>query len=153
MKKKGLFIITFLLICFSLCGCGFHKDTISLEQLQEIAIQKEYEYMDSTESFKEDKNIKRVGMVASNYWHLEFYEFNDVKSAEEIFESNKKSFEKEKQNTSLEEENHSWNSETYSLTTATEYMYISRIQNTLLFARVPVEYRSNVKSFVKSIQY
>jgi hypothetical protein len=153
MKKKILFISTFLFICFALCGCTLKKNTITMEHLQEVSIAKEYEFMDITEQFQEDERIQNVGMVASNYWHLEYYLFDNEESAMETFESNKKTFLTFKGNTSSEEESHFGNYETYGLTTITEYMYICRVENTLVFARVPVEYRSNVKSFVKNIGY
>lgn len=153
MKTKTIMIVLSLILCFLLCGCTLKKEAITPYQLKTAAEKKDYQFMDISDQFKYDKRINSVSLVSTNYWHVEFYVFEEKEGTLDVYESNKISFIDAKSETSSEVEKHSLNYDTYSLVTKTEFMYLSRVDNTLMFVRVPVEYRDKVLKFLESVGY
>ena len=152
MKNK-MIIILLLIAIFLITGCSIHKTAISSNDFENITNENEYYYFDVSEKFKDDNKVKSASMAATTVWQTEFYVLNNKTSAIEMFESNKQVAEVEKTNTSYEETKKGTNYESYSLTTNKTYTYICRVDNTIIFSRVPVEYRGKTKSFVKKLGY
>ena len=103
--------------------------------------------------FKED-NIKK-GFVSINLrgWKVEFYELTSSDSAEEMFDTNKALFEKEKTKNSSDASSNIRNYNTYSLTTSLNYYYLSRVDNTLLYVKVDLSHKKDVKKFIDKLGY
>lgn len=152
MKKK-FFILCLFLIMITLTGCSLKRDPVSMDDFQKLTEEKNYNFMDVSDQFEEDDKILKAGLCATSVWQIEFYELDTVEHAKEMFESNKNSFEEEKGITSSELSNTMINYQIYALTTKDTYMYISQCENTVLYIRTPVEYRSKVKKFVKDLGY
>ena len=149
MKKLIILIIFISLLC---CGCNSNRKAITMDEFRSKTVEKDYNFFDVTDNFLDNTNIKEASMAATNIWHIEFYILDTDLHAEEMFEFNKKSFLEIKDNSkSYSEDINKKN--IYSLTTIKEYMYVSRIDNTLIFARVPVENRGAVKRFIKDLGY
>ena len=152
MKNK-ITIISLLTIIFIITGCSIHKTAINSNDFEKIATDNEYYFFDVSEKFSDDKKVKSASMAATTVWQTEFYILNNKTSATEMFESNKQVAIAEKTNTSYEETKKGTNYESYSLTTNKTYTYICRVDNTIIFSRVPIEYRNKTKSFVKKLGY
>ena len=154
MKTRKLNLCLILLIgLFLLNGCQSSKKPITLEEFQTYTEGKEYVFMNISEQFDYDEKVESAAMASTSVWHVEFYILDSQENAEEIFEANRLSFQETKISTSAEKEKTAYHSKTYELTTSYEFMYLCQVDNTLLFARVPVEYRSKVLSFAKGLNY
>ena len=70
-----------------------------------------------------------------------------------MFLTNKTTFESYKSNSSTELKTTMGNYETYALTSGGYYMYVSRVDNTLLYLRVDDKYKATVKSLVEELGY
>ena len=117
--------------------------------------QKEYYFLNTTENFQDDSMIQEAGLAYTAVWQIEFYVLDTEEDAITIYQKNITNYEdlKDTINTySLTEKTYR-NGETYSLTTNTKYLYVSRIDRTVLFIYVPVEYRSKVSRFAKDLGY
>ena len=147
--KKIIICIFGILV---LTGCQLKKDVFSFDTIQTKAMAKEYQYLDVTEQFQDDKRIHDVRMVATTHWQIEFYVFDTVESAKDVFENNQESFQKEKENTSSESSQKMINYQTYSLMTRSTFMYLEQVDNTLIYIHVPIEYRKATLNFLKSIK-
>lgn len=149
---KKIFIILLILLCF---GCGKIQSPITLEEFQDNCDKNELYFYDISDNFKESQKVIQAGMASTSVWHIEFYIFNEEDDAIEAYESNKQNFlDVKKESTTFTDSDKSYNNKvTYSLTTNTTYYYISRIDETMIFVQVPVEYRGRVKKFHESLGY
>ena len=153
MKRKLFIYILLFISLFLLTGCSLKKKALSMDEFQDITIKNNYMFLDVTDQFEYNKSIKKAGLAATSVWQLEFYVFDNKDNAQDMFDNNVKLFKKEKNSTSLQVTNKVFNYENYALTTNKYYMYISRVDNTVVYSRVPVEYRSKIKKFVEKLEY
>ena len=150
MKWKILLIILFSLL---LTGCIGNKEKISSDQFIEFAAESEYEIIDKTKVLK-DSNIKKVILAKkSDDYQLEFYKLKGITEAIYMFNDNRKIFKISKNDTSTYTYTNLGNYSIYSLTNESYYMYLCRVDNTLLYVKVPVEYKDEVVEFSNKIGY
>ena len=90
---------------------------------------------------------------SSDGWQVEFYVLDSSENASAMFNSNKNIFQNYSSTSSSEKTSITVNSATYSLTSSGYYMYLSKIDNTLLYVRVQDTYKNTVKDFVKALGY
>ena len=152
MRKVFIYFCLFISL-FILTGCSLHKKAISFDEFQSITMSSNYHFLDVTEQFSYDKRIKKAGLAATSVWQVEFYIFDSKDSADAMFQSNVKSFKEVKGSTSFEEKINMFNYKTYALTTNAQYMYVCRVDNTVAYSRVPVEYRDKVIKYIGKIGY
>ena len=150
MKTKLLGILLLGIVCFT--GCQSSHKAITVDEFQDITKKNNYYFSDVSEQF-DDEKIERVVMASTTVWHVEYYVLDTVENAQDMFESNRISFKETMISTSYEKEKNTKNTKCYQLTTSYEFMYIYQVDNTLLFARVPVEYRSKVLKFIQDLDY
>ena len=154
MKFKKIFSLIFLIIfIFTLTGC-MEKKTITSDNFIMISKKDKLTVYNVTDQYKKEAKIKK-GYVSSNArgWRVEFYELVDSSSAEEMFNTNKKLFEKEKTKNSNYASSNIRNYNTYSLTTSLNYYYLSRVDNTLLYVKVDLSHKKDVKKFIDKLGY
>ncbi len=155
MKKKGIVLKMFFVtaIVLFLTGCG-NKTVITNDDFIAKAQSNNYTITDVTEEYSSFGNVKS-GTVAqsSNDWQVEFYVLTDESNATSMFNTNKDAFESYKSNSSAESSVSMGNYTSYSLTSGGYYMYLCRVDNTLIYARVADTYKDTVKSFIKDLGY
>jgi len=150
MKKLIIVIVIFLCL-----GCGKISSPLTLEEFQDECDKNELYFYDISENFKESEKIIQAGMASTSVWHIEFYIFNDEDDAKEAYDTNKEDFlEIKKESSTYSDSDKEYNNKnTYSLITNTTYYYVSRIDETLIYVKVPVENRGRVKKFVEELGY
>lgn len=154
MKIKKIFSLLFVLIfIFTLTGC-MEKKMITSDQFIKLSKENKLTVYNVTDQYKKEDNIKK-GFVSINLrgWKVEFYELTSSDSAEEMFDTNKALFEKEKTKNSSDASSNIRNYNTYSLTTSLNYYYLSRVDNTLLYVKVDLSHKKDVKTFVEKLGY
>ena len=152
MKKMKYFGFIFILILL-ITGCSLKKDIMTMDDFKRISEDSKCTFVDSTDSFVEVDGITKVGIASNGYWQVEFYQLSTNLKAADLFESNKQGFLEDSSTTSVEKSTKGTNYQTFSLTTGTSYMYLSVVENTLLYVRVPVEYRDQVRKLVEKTGY
>lgn len=154
MKIKKIFLLLFMIVSiFTLTGC-INKDVINSKKFINISKKEKVSVYNVTDYYKNDKRVKK-GMVAINLkgWRVEFYEFKNEDNAEEVFDANKKNFEKEKSDNSTEASSNWRNYSTYTLTTSLNYYYLCRVENTLIYVKVGLTHKKDVKKFIDKLGY
>lgn len=152
MKKRFLLItLLVMMLCF-LTGCS--KNAKATGDFLELAGKYELTVVDgmvhySTYDFFEESHIAK----SSEGWQMEFNVLKDNDSAISIFETNRELFEDSKTTGSIEVSINGSNYNKYGLTTGGYYMYISRIDNTLIYLRVEEKYKEEVKNIIKEFGY
>ena len=156
MEKRNIFlkIILSVMMIFLLVGCGNNRKAITTEEFKDKAKSHNYIINNAISQFEEYKYINEATVVsnASN-WKVEFYILKDKNSAVSVYEYNKEDFIKSKGNGSKETSESIGNYSNYSLTTNGNYMYLSKIDNTLIYVVADEKYTEDIKSFVQELGY
>ena len=154
MKKRNIIlsVIGFLSI-FLLTGC-FSKKAISTNEFRNKASNYNFEVVDVAGQYADYGYVKEATVAkSSNNWQVEFYVLSTNDNAKNMFELNKTTFE-ESINTSSKHSSASiGNYSTYSLTTENNFMYICRIDNTLIYLNIPKGYEKQAQTFIKDLGY
>jgi hypothetical protein len=151
-KKFILLLFCFVLI-FSLTGC-MEKKKITSKKFISISKENKLNIYSATDQFKKYKEIKKC-IIAANLrgWRVEFYELDNSDNAEKMFDKNKKTFEKEKNKNSDDASSNIRNYNTYSLTTSTNYYYLSRVDDTLVYVKSNISHKNDIKKFIDKLGY
>ena len=153
MKKTILTIILCGIMVLGLTGCG-KKTVISNSDFTIKAQENNYTVVDVTSQYSSYDVIEKATVAkSSDGWQVEFYTLKDKSEASKMFNTNKTKFEGYKGSTSTESSSSMSNYSKYSLTSNGYYMYLCRVDNTLLYVRVKDNYKSTVKDFIKELGY
>ena len=151
--KKVLFVICSVVMMFTLTGC-MKKEKLSTRDFIDIVEKNDCITADVASQFSSYDYVEQATIAkCENNWQIEFYVLEDNSYAKGMFENNKKIFEDLKVSMSTEASTNLGNSSTYSLTSNGYYMYLSKIENTLLYVKVKDTYKDNVKELVKELGY
>lgn len=155
MKKKNIFLkITLcLMIIILLTGCK-NKKAINSNDFKEKATSNNYIVSDITSQFKKSKIVENA--VTANKlgaWVVEFYTLKNDSNAKYMFNYNKEKASSEKVKNSKEVSSSSGNFSTYSLTNNGYYIYICKVDNTLLYTKVNEQYKDEVNKFIQELGY
>lgn len=151
MKKKIILFSMFFIVLMILTGCG-SKKAITTKEFINITENNGYVIVDAKDQFDYDY-IKEATIAKEDDYQLEFYVLDNISNANGMFEHNKSIFESYKDGISAETSTNIGNYSTYSLQSGGYYMYLSRVDNTLLYIRVKGIYKDNVKNIVDKIGY
>ncbi|MBE5954645.1 MAG: hypothetical protein E7257_10930 [Lachnospiraceae bacterium] len=86
-------------------------------------------------------------------YQIEFYELSSVSKAESMFESNKDYFKDRAGSKRVTSSYGFGNYDIYSLTSNGDFMYLCRIDNTLLYIDVDDSYKKEVQEIIDELDY
>jgi len=156
MKKIIAAIVSVLLICsvFCMTGCG-EKTSITAETFKTTMDASGYTVQDATSQFADYPQITQVyiALGENGAYQIEFYEFDSVESARMMFNGNKSNFEATIIDNYSKSSSSLANYDRYVLTANEQFKVLSRIDNTLIYINVPVEYKDAVKTVLEQIGY
>ncbi len=136
-----------------------------------VVIDKEKEYMSADEFYEEmeDEGYVMVDITAqyasygideaylavkpNQEYQIEFYELSSISKAESMFESNKENFKDRAGSKRVTSSYGFGNYDIYSLTSNGDFMYLCRIDNTLLYIDVDDSYKNEVKEIIDELEY
>ena len=153
MKKKGiLFTALCFLMLFLVTGCG-KKTVITTSEFISKAEKAGYQTTDITAQYSSYEYIKEATIAKNDNYQVEFYVLDGEDKAKGMFDTNKTDFENSKGSSSSYSTVNLANYSTYALTSAGKYMYLARVENTLIYIKVDEKYKDSVKGFVKDLGY
>lgn len=150
VKRKILFFSMVFVLIF-LTGC-VNKKAVTTNEFINVVKSNGYEVKDVKDQFNYDY-IKEATLAINDDYQIEFYVLDNASNAKKMFESNKQIFESYKSGVSTEASSNVGNNSIFTLNSNGYYMYLSRIDNTLLYIRVESKYKDNVKSIVSKLGY
>ena len=151
MKKKLCLIGVLFLTIIVLCGCG-NKKAITTRDFKNITEQSGLDTIDAIDQVV-GESIKEVTLAYNDDYKLEFYVLDSLTSAKNMYEHNKNIFEGRKSGISKYLSTDLGNFNTYMLESGGYYMYLSRIDNTLLYVDVLDIHKDKIKEIVKDLGY
>lgn len=151
--KKLIMATSCLVLLFIITGCG-NKTAITTTDFKSKMSNKGYANTDVISQYTDYVYIKEATVAQSTEgWQIEFYVLNDETNAQGMFNENKITFEGLKGNSSTESSTSLGNYSSYSLTSGGYYMHLCRVDNTLLFVKVPDTFKDTLKDLIKDLGY
>lgn len=147
--KKILKFIVLLTFVFILTACG-NKTALTTNDMIEIMSNEGFAVSDVTKQIEDDR-FKYVGSANNMKFQVEFYVFKELKDAKEAYKSNVTSFNATAKTKGKEttKENYS----KYVQELSDKYNVVTRIDNTLIFSSVNIEYKSELKKVLRKLDY
>ena len=153
MKKRGILLaVVCLLVLFVTTGC-MNKKAITTSEFKSTMESKGFTTIDVLEQFSEYKYVKEATVAKNDDFQIEFYVLSDTERADYMFNTNKKIFQNSKGSSTFETKSKIGNYETYSLTSSGYYMYISRVNNTVIYLNVNESKKDTVIKIIKDLGY
>ena len=153
MKKRGILLaVVCLLVLFVTTGC-MNKKAITTSEFKTKMKDKGFTIVDVLEQFSEYQYVKEATVAKNDDYQLEFYVLSDDERANYMFNTNKQIFQNSKGSSSFETKNKMGNYENYSLTSVGYYMYVSRVNNTLIYLKVNESKKDAVIEIIKDLGY
>lgn len=153
MKKRLLLFTTFLFTIFFITACST-KTPLNSNDFVDLIEQNEYKTTNVINQFTDYTQIKNAFIAQDkgmNY-QIEYYELDTIDSAKSFYKGNKEIFQKQeniKSHTKVDLDNY----EKYTQSTDTVYSSISRIDNTVVYANVKIEYKDKIIEIIKKLGY
>ena len=154
MKVKSILFKMFCLLSFfTLVGCSA-KTAITSSDFIKCCEDKNLHVEDISGSFIDNSDVNEVVVATSEEgWTVEFYIFSDESVSKQAFEANKKKFEDSKSGVFSEKSVSIKNYSTYRIKSNGDYMYICRVDNTLVYVCVDDVYENSVINLLSELGY
>ena len=156
MNKRILILPLLLIMLFTFTACKKEeeKKPISGDSFKLVAEGDKYTTKDVTKNFKSDSGITEAIVAAvENQYQVEFYTLKDSKTAQKMYDRNKKRFENIKSSLDKAEVTETDNNSEYKISTNGRYMLLNKIDNTLIYANVEDKYKDSVTTLIKQLGY
>ena len=157
MKKIRRIILSISLFVgvLILTGCT-NKKPITSNDFYNRMKAKNFILTDVTDQYSEYPHMKKVYVAQSPdlKYQIEFCEIENDKMAKKVFESNKETFEKSLGNVVKARIDYNKdNVQKFKAISSGHFMAVTRINNTIIYVRVPQEYYKSVSSILKQLGY
>ena len=146
--KKIIKILMFLFIIVALSGC-VSKKVLKPSDVQNKLSSLGFSINDIT-NYMEDKNIKSVITANNGKYQIEFFTFNSKKNAKEAYNTNVKSF---LANKNVKKEKNEDNYDKFTQELSDTYNVVIRLDNTLLYSSINLEYKNDLNKIIKKLNY
>lgn len=148
----SIFVILIAIIC---TGCGSKYPITTTDFISAMESQ-DFHIKDITDQYAEYEVFTSATLAinSTNKYQIEFYTFVDDNMAKDLYSVTKKNqIEPYEEGSSS---NVSVNTDKYSKCAVTangQYMFISRIDNTMVFVKAPKSYKDEVKKLIDKLGY
>lgn len=149
--KKVLYVLLGVLMVFSLTGCK-NKTVLTIDEFNQKSENYGCNIQELNSGSLEENTVIDYSLVRClNQWNVYFFKFesttaaeNKYKEYEEIIDSSDSSVK-----TKINIKNYS----TYSAQNGNSYIYISRVDDTLMQIETNAKYKDDVKDYAKKLGY
>ena len=148
MKKIIKFLVV-IAILVTLCGCG-KKEALTDNELKDKLSKMGFNLNNITDSM-EDSNISVVRTANNRKYQIEYYVFKSSDTAKTAYENNMKMFEENKKYKGKKKNGDNYNK--YIQKTDDYYNVVTRIDNTLIYASVNIDYKGDVNKVLNKLGY
>ena len=157
MKRILTVSVICVLVMLMLTACG-KKTALTNDEFIKKAQDNGMITEDQAEQYSGYDHVKSVttaGIVDGNdvKWTCDFMIAVDESKAKEMFENNKTTFENSTDGTTSSSSVNMGNYNTFELNANGKYMYLCRVDNTLVYFNVDEAYKDDAKKFIKALGY
>lgn len=150
MKKISKLL---LIICFSFILSGCSKKVVTTDNFKNILKNEGMAIYDMTNKMPDDANIKEatIGMK-DDKWKVEYYIFEDNKSAQTVYETNETRLKTAKNTLSTQNVNKD-EFKKFEVDTDENYMIVIRNKTSVLYTIVEKKYKDDLNKIIKKMDY
>lgn len=170
MTKKGWIILAIIIVVIigGIIGsavaiskivnniAGKEKTVISASKFEEIMEENQFTVIDSKYQFENYEYVEEARIAIENdaNYQIEFYVIDSDK-AEDFYNSNKEIFENEISNKSSKSTQSMTfkNGKFYKAETSDKFIYLSRVENTIVYIHADSEYKDNINKMIEKLGY
>ena len=160
MKKfLEIFLVIIIILIVAVSGIALftyfdqNKKPLTSDEFTSIMEGHDYIVSDIANQVSEYDYVTEAYIASTNNFQIEFYIFSTDDHALNFYDINKNNFGDYEDLTSTTTEVNIGNCSRYSLTTSSNYMYVSRMGNTVIYIDVLNTYQDNVKSILSELGY
>ena len=139
--------VSLLLIILTLFGC-VNKKAIKVDEFDEFFTNEGFEVTNAYDPLVKKDNIKGTYIAKNDRIQIELYVLNTIENAKKFYLEDVKYFKKE--NVSNDKDH---NYESFSLEEDGKYIYISRIDKTVIFSINDIKYKDEINDILEKINY
>jgi len=151
--KRNIIIVVIIISVFLLTGCS-NKRTLNDSKFIDITKNYKLKSKDVSKEFEKIKSIKNVTIAESDdLWQMEFYTFDGRDSAKKMYKSSHSSYKDAKSSSIYADESSSRKYDEYTLVTEENYLHVCRVNNTLLYVSVPIDYKVDAEKVIRALKY
>ena len=148
----SLLLVSAVVIVFLVLGKG--KESITASEFYDEMNDEGLMVIDVTDQYASYGIDEAYIAVESNQeYQIEFYELSSVSKAENMIETNNEYFKDRAGSKRVTSSYGFGNYDIYSLTSNGDFMYLCRIDNTLLYIDVDDSYKDEVKEIIDELDY
>lgn len=151
MKKRYLIAIL-LLSLFTLTGC-FTKQALTTDEVKSKVSEIGFNVSDAKSEYADYDHIIESLELGNSNFYIQFFVVNDEEKAKILFNNNKEIIDGNRNGTYKNSSTSGKNYETYELESDGKYMYVSRIDNTIIYANEKVEYKEEIRKIIDTLKY
>ena len=151
---KHRIIIISLISLILLVGCELRKNSITSTDFNKVLIDKDYILTNVSKNFKDYENVNEafIAQDETKTYQIEFYSFNTKDNTNNFFNNNVKQF-KDNKNIEVSESEEGLNYKFYKQNTLSKYSVISCVDNTCLYANVPISKEEEINKILEKFNY
>ena len=158
MNKKALVVVLIVVLIIAVVitsgvylvakFLNVEKEAITAKKFISIMEEQDFLVGEVTEQFEgADIEVEEAYVAVGDDYQIEFYTFEDEKTAEMFFKVNKAKFDEDSASSRFSLNGKNFNS--FSITTDGEYRFVERVDETVIYLDVDEEYKDEVKELVK----
>ena len=152
MKKFSLLLLLFS--CFILTACNNEvKENKTLNDFEKICNSLNIEVKDNLQNYTTDSYILGSRLATVNGYDVEMIIYDTVDNAKKVQDEQIDTFMKYRGTFVTSIKNKGKNFYEYKLVSNGYYMVSSRIDNTLVFAQIPIDYQDSVDKLLNELGY
>ena len=154
MKKKILSVLLVVSMVMVLCSCSKKREAVTANDFKSSMEELNYKVIDATSQFKAGL-VDSVQLAEKDKYQIEFYVVPSIEQAKNAYEQNKSKIEKAEKSSSVAShksvavKNYSY----YKVTTGDSYYVTSRVDNTFIYAIIPIKYKNDATDIISKLGY
>ena len=153
MKKKIILLIVLLLSIFTFTGCSINKKVLTKEEFKTKMEDKGYKVTDDSEGYADYEHFKNVSIATKDDYRIEYYEFDKLDYAKDIYEKSKEELEDENHVAKSTLEVNFGNHQKYEVTASKKYNITMRVDKTMIYVTTEEKYKKEIIEVLKEIGY
>lgn len=148
------FVVAASIVVFVVFSLSSKKVPVDILKFEETTIKSGYTFGVDQELEKSNPVFKNTGFAIDEEdgYQIEFYVLGNASDANKLFDTMKTDLEALNA-TSISKTESRANYSKYSVSTEKHFRYVTRIDNTVLYANVEIKNKEEVETFIKEIGY
>ena len=153
MKKLSIYLV--IIICLFITGCGSDKTRVAktLDEFETAATGSGFSVTENEKYYSTTDYIIEAKIATYDEIEVEIIKYSDSETASKVQEQHIESFNLLKSTGAYAEKEKGSNYYDYALISNGRYMVSTRVDDTLIFAKVFIEEREMVESLINSLGY